>query len=115
MTTFPYSNLFDPPAPSCQIYLSATRRKYRVGPLPALLDTGADATLIPQRYLTEINATRTFEMGYAANGGNGAPFTCIWSTCAWTILNCQGYLLWAMNGRMKLSLAEMCLINYASF
>lgn len=69
MTTFPYSDQFDPPAPSCQIYLSATRRRYRIGPLSALLDTGADATLIPQRYLTEINATRTFEMGLRSQWG----------------------------------------------
>lgn len=69
MTTFPYSDQFDPPAPSCQVYLSATRRKYRVGPLPAILDTGADGTLVPQHYLDDINATRTFEMGLRSQWG----------------------------------------------
>lgn len=63
MTSFPYRDKFDPPAPSCRVYLSATRRKRRVGPLPAMLDTGADSTLVPQQYLDEIGATRTFEMG----------------------------------------------------
>lgn len=69
MTTFLYSDEFDPPAPSCQVYLSGTRRKHRVGPLPAMLDTGGDCTLVPQHYLNEIGATRTFEMGLRSQWG----------------------------------------------
>ena len=69
MTSFPYSDKFDPPAPSCQIHLSATRRRRRVGPLSAMLDTGADGTLVPQKYLDEIGATRTFEMGLRSQWG----------------------------------------------
>lgn len=69
MPSFPYSDKFDPPAPSCQLYLSATRRRRRVGPLSAMLDTGADGTLVPQKYLDEIGATRTFEMGLSSQWG----------------------------------------------
>jgi len=69
MTSFPYSDEFDPPAPSCQLYLSATRRRRRVGPLSAMLDTGADGTLVPQKYIDEIGATRTFEMGLRSQWG----------------------------------------------
>ena len=69
MTSFPFNNDYDPPAPSCHVLISATRRKLTIGPFPAMLDTGADGTLVPQKYLEEIGATRTFEMGLRSQWG----------------------------------------------
>jgi hypothetical protein len=69
MTSFPYDTSYDPPAPACQIYLTATRRPRSVGPLPAIIDSGADGTLVPLHYLEQIGATRTFEMGLRSQWG----------------------------------------------
>jgi predicted aspartyl protease len=69
MSSFPFDTEYDPAAPACQIYLNSTRRRRSVGPLPAILDTGADGTLVPVRYLKEIGATRTFEMGLRSQWG----------------------------------------------
>lgn len=67
MTAMPYSTMYDPPAPTCDITLESADGA-RVT-LAALIDTGADATLIPVPHLHTIGARRVFEMGLRSQWG----------------------------------------------
>jgi predicted aspartyl protease len=40
-----------------------------VGPFPAMVDSGADGTIVPQRYLDQINAPPTVEMNVRSHWG----------------------------------------------
>ena len=67
MTTIPYSLMYDPPAPTCDVILESAEGE-RVT-LTALIDTGADATLVPVSHLRVIGARRVFEMGLRSQWG----------------------------------------------
>ncbi len=51
-----YSHQKVPPAPVLEIRLSPPCESARTNVLPALIDTGADFTLVPLRWLLEIDA-----------------------------------------------------------
>lgn len=68
MTDFPYVTTYDPPAPACDVALISGPTGRRVE-LSAIIDTGADGTIIPVRYLREIGARRTFEVGLRSQWG----------------------------------------------
>lgn len=53
------SELFDPPAPFTKVGLRNPQNKKRVSDVPMLLDTGADVTLLPTRFVENL------EIGFA--------------------------------------------------
>jgi predicted aspartyl protease len=44
-----------PPIPVLSIYLTPVGEASQIGPLTAIVDTGADATLVPLRYLDDLD------------------------------------------------------------
>lgn len=68
MITFPYSSLYDPAIPVCEITLMGANQEERVT-LPGIIDTGADATLVPIIHLQAIGARRVFEAGLRSQWG----------------------------------------------
>lgn len=69
MIEFPYDSSYSPPAPGCQMSLSAPRTGRSIGPLDAILDTGADGTLLPVHHLNAIGVRRVMETGLRSQGG----------------------------------------------
>jgi hypothetical protein len=57
---YPYSQRYLPAAPVLEVTSAAENR--RVGPLTGIVDNGADGTLVPMRFLSEIQAPPTSEM-----------------------------------------------------
>ena len=52
----PYDSAYTPAAPVLSIYLTAPGDQPRLEPINALVDTGSDGTLVPIRYLEQIEA-----------------------------------------------------------
>ncbi|MBI5291200.1 MAG: hypothetical protein HY872_04910 [Chloroflexi bacterium] len=52
----PYSTDYFPAAPTIEVNLSLPYEAFRNGPLLAFVDTGAGATIVPTRYLVELDA-----------------------------------------------------------
>lgn len=52
----PYSTDYFPAAPTIEVNLSLPYEAFRNGPLLAFVDTGADVTIVPTRYLVELDA-----------------------------------------------------------
>ena len=59
---FAYSRNYLPAAPILEVTFVAAAENRRAGPLVGIVDSGADGTLVPLRYLTEIQAPPTSEM-----------------------------------------------------
>jgi hypothetical protein len=59
---YPYSRNYLPAAPMLEVTFVSAAENRRVGPLAGIVDSGADGTLVPLRYLTEIQAPPTSEM-----------------------------------------------------
>ena len=68
MTEFPYNTTYEPALPVCQVVLSTESNQEGVE-LTAVLDTGADGTIVPVRYLEEIDAHPVFETGLRSQWG----------------------------------------------
>jgi predicted aspartyl protease len=68
MSNYPYDTMYDPPIPVCEITLTTPATDRRVG-LRAIIDTGADGTIIPVRYLRDIEARRAFETNLRSQWG----------------------------------------------
>lgn len=66
---FHYNSSYFPPAPFVDITIISMAELLRVGPLPAMVDSGADGTIVPQRYLDQIHAPPTVEMGLRSQWG----------------------------------------------
>lgn len=64
-----YSSAYQPPAPVVEIAIASPAEGLRVGLLPAFVDSGADGTIVPSRYLDEINAPVTVEMSIRSQWG----------------------------------------------
>ena len=50
-----YLTSYFPPIPILSIYLSPVGEAPEIGPLTAIVDSGADATIVPLKYLDEMN------------------------------------------------------------
>ena len=59
---FPYSRNYLPAAPILEVTFVSVAENRRVGPLAGIVDSGADGTLVPLRYLSEIQAQPTSEI-----------------------------------------------------
>ena|SRR5436305_1327024 len=66
---FAYSQYYTPAAPIVEVTFISAAENRRVGPYTALVDSGADATLVPLRFLTEIQAPPTSEIYVRSNWG----------------------------------------------
>ncbi len=53
---FSYSSTYFPPAPILHIRLATPGESAKIGPISAIIDTGSDGTLIPSRYLENVEA-----------------------------------------------------------
>lgn len=60
---FHYNTDYFPSAPFVDVSFISMTEMLRVGPLPAFVDSGTDGTLVPQKYLDQIHAPPTVEMG----------------------------------------------------
>ena len=72
MSDFPYSTAYSPPAPACELTLINEHTGRRVI-VNAIVDTGADATIVPVRYLRELQAQRALEAGLRSQWGERRP------------------------------------------
>jgi predicted aspartyl protease len=68
MSSIPYDDSYDPPAPIVSFSISARSTDRQVD-LKGLVDTGADGTIIPVSHLREIGARRAFSAGLRSQWG----------------------------------------------
>ena len=66
---FAYSRNFLPAAPILEVTFISAAESRRVGLLAAIVDSGADGTLVPLRYLAEIQAPSTSELFVRSHWG----------------------------------------------
>ncbi len=66
---FHYDSSYFPPAPFVDITIISMAEMLRVDPLPAMVDSGADGTIVPQKYLDQVHAPPTVEMGLRSQWG----------------------------------------------
>lgn len=52
---FTYSIDYVPPAPIMDIQLGVSEGAFTIGPLSVIVDTGADATIVPTRYIEQLD------------------------------------------------------------
>lgn len=65
-----YLTSYIPPIPALSIHLAPVGAAPQIGPLTAIVDTGADATLIPLRYLDEIEVPADYPAQLRGPWGN---------------------------------------------
>ncbi len=68
MSSVPYDEVYDPPAPVIPFTLLVRSTGKQVN-LNGFVDTGADGTIIPVGYLREIGARRAFAVGLKSQWG----------------------------------------------
>ncbi len=66
---YPYLENYPRPIPALEIRLGYPEESLRYGPIMAIVDTGADGTLLPQRWLNEINAPLVDEVSLRSHWG----------------------------------------------
>jgi hypothetical protein len=69
----PYSKNYVPAAPVLEVTLVSAAENRRVGPLTGIVDSGADGTLVPLRFLSEIQAPPTSELFLRSQWGERRP------------------------------------------
>ena len=69
----PYSKNYRPAAPVLEVTLVSAAENRRVGPLTGIVDSGADGTLVPLRFLSEIQAPPTSELFLRSQWGERRP------------------------------------------
>jgi hypothetical protein len=70
---YPYSNHYIPTAPVLEVTFVSAADNRRIGPLTGIVDSGADGTLVPLRFLSEIQAPATSEMYLRSQWGDRRP------------------------------------------
>lgn len=69
----PYGKLYIPAAPVLEVTFVSAAENKRVGPLTGIVESGADGTLVPMRFLREIQAPPTSEMFLRSQWGERRP------------------------------------------
>jgi hypothetical protein len=64
-----YSRSYLPAAPILEVTFISAAENRRVGPLTGMVDSGADGTLVPLRYLNEIQAPPITELFVRSHWG----------------------------------------------
>jgi hypothetical protein len=70
---YSYSRAYRPPAPTLEVVFATAAENQRVGPFTGIVDSGADGTLVPLRFLNEIQAPSTSEMFLRSHWGERRP------------------------------------------
>ncbi len=66
---YSYSHVYHPPAPTLEVIFVTAAENRRTRPFIGIVDSGADGTLVPLRFLNEIQAPSTSEMFLRSHWG----------------------------------------------